>query len=187
MALSRSVKLLYQPLQKKVWAFLDECKKAGLPAKVFETYRTPSRQEELLQKRTTRQGAWDSWHQYGLCFDVVFYDDKAKNWYWESSDWDKVGQIGKSLGLRWGGDWTTFTDKPHFEYDTKGLTVEEAKRIALQDGVLAVWAEIERREYDGKPIYRSTVDGAANIGTFASHTANSLESSQEEKEPDSTL
>ena len=53
----------------------------------------------------------ESYHQYRAAFDIAFKgnvpypNDFAK--------WEKVGKIGESLGLIWGG---RFNDLPHFEY-----------------------------------------------------------------------
>jgi len=70
--------------------------------KVFETLRHPLRQNELLSRGTTKAGAWESAHQYGLAADFVPYlsADEAlilaakvgervdPGWNWHSShDW----------------------------------------------------------------------------------------------------
>jgi peptidoglycan L-alanyl-D-glutamate endopeptidase CwlK len=38
--------------------------------------------------------------------------------------WKQVGEIGKSCGLEWAGDWKTFKEYPHFQY-TSGLTMAQ--------------------------------------------------------------
>ncbi len=48
-------------------------------------------------------------HNFGIAFDVTIFSGKTP--IWESPAYDRVGEIGKSLGLTWGGD---FDDKPHF-------------------------------------------------------------------------
>jgi hypothetical protein len=64
-------------------------------------------------------------HGFGLAYDVVpVTNGKA---VWDNFKlWVQVGQIGKSLGLVWGGDWTSISDKPHFEF-TEGLTAKELR------------------------------------------------------------
>ena len=42
----------------------------------------------------------------------IFRDNKYVD---EDPAYDIVGQIGKGLGLVWGGDWAAFPDTPHFE------------------------------------------------------------------------
>jgi soluble lytic murein transglycosylase-like protein len=34
---------------------------------------------------------------------------------WNSPHWERLGELGESLGLTWGGRWNTRTDRPHFE------------------------------------------------------------------------
>ena len=39
--------------------------------------------------------------------------------------------IAKAIGFEWGGDWTRFKDKPHFQMIPEGLTIEEARKRYL--------------------------------------------------------
>lgn len=59
----------------------------------------------------------DSYHNYGLAFDVVPVAYKTlPDWNPAGPLWQKVGAIGKSFGLEWGGDWTPAKrDLPHFQ------------------------------------------------------------------------
>jgi peptidoglycan L-alanyl-D-glutamate endopeptidase CwlK len=45
---------------------------------------------------------------------------------WNKKDpiWQKIGEIGKSCGLEWAGDWVTFKEYPHFQY-TGGMTLAQ--------------------------------------------------------------
>lgn len=55
----------------------------------------------------------ESSHNFGTAIDVVpFVNGKP---VWESSRWNEIGALGKSLGFKWGGDFTTINDRPHFE------------------------------------------------------------------------
>lgn len=64
-----------------------------------------------------------SWHNYGLAFDVAF-DNGYGVPTWEEydmnkngiDDWDEIGLIGESIGLEWGGRWIVLLDRPHFQY-----------------------------------------------------------------------
>jgi hypothetical protein len=62
----------------------------------------------------TRAKPGDSFHQYGLAFDVVPVAYKGmKDWNPSGPYWAQIGMIGESLGLTWGGRWSD-PDKPHF-------------------------------------------------------------------------
>ena len=67
-------------------------------------------------------------HQWGVAFDVIRNDGKGA--YNDSDNWfSKVAKIGKSLGLEWGGDWTSPVDKPHFQLPQWGSTPTKLKKL----------------------------------------------------------
>lgn len=56
----------------------------------------------------------ESNHLSGNAYDCVPEVDGEA--IWDNDElWNKIGNIGKKLGLTWGGDWKDFPDKPHFE------------------------------------------------------------------------
>lgn len=64
----------------------------------------------------------------GVAFDVIRNDGKGA--YNDSDNWfSKVAKIGKSLGLEWGGDWTSPVDKPHFQLPQWGSTPTKLKKL----------------------------------------------------------
>ena len=54
-------------------------------------------------------------HIKGIAIDFAPF--KAGKIWWDAPDpvWNEMGKIGKKYGFSWGGDWTGFVDKPHFE------------------------------------------------------------------------
>ena len=77
----------------------------------------------------TQTKGGQSIHNYGLALDIVLLVDKDGNGTFEAASWDdktdfdkdrvadwmEVVNILKKNGWTWGGDWTKFKDKPHFE------------------------------------------------------------------------
>ena len=51
-------------------------------------------------------------HQDGMAVDVAFLDLNGNPTY--SGPWSRLGEIGESCGLLWGGRWQS-PDRPHFE------------------------------------------------------------------------
>lgn len=106
----------FKPLAMEL---LARCVEAGLMVLVVDTLRTPAEHAENLRRGvswTTR-----SKHLDGLAIDICPYEsyllagpDKLR---WDAADpvWLKLGKIGESLGLRWGGRWTV-KDMGHFEW-----------------------------------------------------------------------
>ena len=62
----------------------------------------------------TNAGPFQSPHVWGLAYDKVpFINGKP---VWDRDDlWEKIGAVGGTLGLVWGGNWRGIVDKPHFE------------------------------------------------------------------------
>ncbi len=61
-------------------------------------------------------------HMFGCAFDVAVLKDGKTDWQ-DTPAYERLGAIGESLGLRWGGRFS-FRDWGHFEY-TGGLSLQE--------------------------------------------------------------
>ena len=109
--------------------------------------RTFAEQDVLYAKGRTSPGnivtnarAGESWHNYGVAFDVAF-DNGSGVPTWEEydmndngiDDWDEIGEIGVSIGLEWGGNWKQFLDRPHFQY-TFGKSMSELREVVKTVG-----------------------------------------------------
>ena len=92
------------------------------------TYRSIQEQNELYDigrtikgNKVTNAKGGQSFHNYGLAFDIVILLDKDQNGTFESISYAqdeaffKVVDYFKSKGWIWGGDFKTFKDKPHFQ------------------------------------------------------------------------
>ena len=107
----------------------------GIYIQVTQGFRSIEEQNELYAIGRTKPGkivtkakGGQSIHNYGLAFDiVVLNNDGSLNWNTSDKRWKRVGQIGQSIGLEWGGTWKTFKDYPHFQY-TFGLTLKDLQR-----------------------------------------------------------
>ena len=121
-------------LSKKL---VSACKGQGLIIGIGECYRTTKEQDALYAQGRTKAGkivtnakgnSYSSHHQWGTAFDV--YRNDGKGAY---NDYDgffaKVGKIGKSIGLEWGGDWKSPVDKPHFQLPDWGSTTTKLKKM----------------------------------------------------------
>lgn len=116
--------------------FLKKCEEEGLKIKITETYRSQERQNYLYcQGRTVAQATakgisqtfakqycnpsanqvtWTlkSNHTSRKAFDIC--QNIASDLY-NTAVLKKAGQIAKTIGLDWGGDWTSSPDMPHIE------------------------------------------------------------------------
>ncbi len=111
----------------------------GKSIHTFETWRSYSRQDLLLAQGKTKAKSGFSFHNYGLAIDLVPGGPGAWAWDDDAIDWSLLGEIGKSVGFSWGGDWA-FKDMAHFQLDI--LSIQECQKISFKHGELAVWAEL---------------------------------------------
>jgi hypothetical protein len=92
---------------------------AGIPVIIVDTLRTEAEHQVNLAKKVS----WvkHSKHLDGDAIDICPYEQYAAHGpdklLWTASDpiWLRLGAIGESLGLRWGGRWSV-PDLGHFEY-----------------------------------------------------------------------
>jgi peptidoglycan L-alanyl-D-glutamate endopeptidase CwlK len=128
----KNIETLVPELQSKAKTFIDRVKKeTGKNLTIVMGIRTPEEQDRLyckgkpkdkycLSKKLPTQGnivtykkGGESNHNFGKAFDVYFNENGVVNVKKEiTSD---VVNIGKQLGLEWGGDFRNFHDDPHFQ------------------------------------------------------------------------
>lgn len=174
----RNVSQLHPELQKKVVKLQKECLKAGTKIKIGECFRTVAEQNALYAKGRTASGSivtnakgnsYSSMHQWGVAFDFFLDMDVDKDG--KTSDdafnnatklFNKVGAIGKKLGLEWGGDWKSIKDLPHFQLPNWGSTATQLKaKYGTPDKFKATWGTKEEvKNVKAKP--NNTVTASKN-------------------------
>lgn len=117
----RGVEHLHPKLQTVCDKFVNYCKLAGLNVKITDTLRSKEEQDGLYAQGRTAPGSIvtnvqypNSGHNWGVAFDIC-RNEKGREYDDSDGFFAKVGKIGESLGLTWGGSWKSFQDKPHFE------------------------------------------------------------------------
>lgn len=101
----------------------------GVIPELGEGYRSVSRQKELYARGRTKEGSIVTYkdgvvhrsnHQSSLAFDLWLKIKGKKNYDWNGTPelWDYFGHLCRAQGLKWGGDWSSFKDKPHCEWNT---------------------------------------------------------------------
>lgn len=133
----RDIKALHPRLQTKIGQLISLCEKQGLKIQITECVRTKAEQDALYAQGRTKAGkivtnakgsSYSSMHQWGISFDFCRADGKGA---FNDSDgfFNKVGGIGKSIGLEWGGSWKSPVDKPHFQLPDWGSTPTQLKKL----------------------------------------------------------
>lgn len=133
---------LDKDVRKKVIRFLSAAKRQGIELRVISAYRSCNEQDRLYAQGRTTPGkivtnakCGKSAHNYRRAVDVVEFIDGRP--IWENPRWELIGTLGEREGLRWGGRWRTFKDRPHF-YDLKGQTLSELYSRFLTSGEMKV-------------------------------------------------
>lgn len=128
--MSKNISDLHPDLQEPCMNFLDQCEKQRLDVFLIFTWRSPEEQDQLYAQGRTVPGKIvthlkgdKSLHCFVMngvpaskAFDFGIDDDNGK-YITDGSDarYSQAGEIGKSLGLVWGGDWHSFKDPSHLE------------------------------------------------------------------------
>lgn len=128
---SRDINDLNSKVKAKAEQFLQKCKDAGLNVVIYSTFRDHESQNELYAQGRTKPGkvvtkakGGDSFHNWKVAFDAAPMVNGAIAWN-DAKLFEKMGAIGESCGLEWGGRWK-FKDSVHFQY-TGGLTISDFK------------------------------------------------------------
>ena len=122
---------------------------AGQPVRIIDAVRSWKRQEALWEQgrmvggpivTDARPGA--SWHEFGLACDLGICSLLSQpGWDPGNPLWEKMGNMGKTLGVFWGGDFQHNPDRPHFQL-TGCFPIspdDEVRQIFLDQGMSAVW------------------------------------------------
>lgn len=139
MITSRLITDLLPPVAERAQRLLDLCDQEGIELLVTSTYRDIEAQDRLHAQGRALPGqivTWvkggDSWHNWRRAFDVVPLRNGKCVWSIRGLDkdlWLRVGAIGESCGLEWGGNWLRHPDYPHFQ-DRMGRTLYGLKKEA---------------------------------------------------------
>ena len=133
----KKINSLHPKLRPYAAALLNEAKKNGIELIITDATRTNAEQQKIYEQGRTKPGKivtnakpGQSLHNYGLAFDVApVVNGKVTYDY----DWKKIGEIGKKVGLFWGGDFVSFKDNPHFEHKFGNSLATLQKKAALKD------------------------------------------------------
>lgn len=123
---SRDISLLRDDVEANCRKWLELCKEAGLNVLVTSTVRDKEYQEYLYAQGRTRpgnivtNGRTPTFHAdtAGLAFD--FCKNVKGHEYDDNAFFHKAAAIAKGLGFSWGGDWKSFPDMPHIQWDNNG-------------------------------------------------------------------
>lgn len=177
---SAKISTLNEPVKTAAELLVRKSYALGIMVIITEALRTIEYQNKLYgQGRTTpgpkvtnARGGYSN-HNFGFAFDFALIGPNGKSILWDTRrsdnlsslpDWSEVVDIGKSLGLEWGGDWRSFVDLPHFQM-VFGLSTAEyrAGKRPSKAQVDAALARIKPVAVPTAPVTREPVALAYNF------------------------
>lgn len=123
---SRDISLLRSDVEANCRKWIELCKAEGLNVLVTSTVRDKEYQAYLYEQGRTRPGSIVTnssvptfhWDKAGLAFD--FCKNVKGHEYDDLAFFNKAAAIAKNMGFSWGGDWKSFVDRPHIQWDDGG-------------------------------------------------------------------
>ena len=105
---AQKISQLNPEMQEKTMQLLDYAKSKGLKVQITSGYRTQEEQQELLRTRP-QFAAKRSAHCEGKAIDIKIIGGT-------DADYKMLGDYAKSIGMRWGGDFSKVKERWHFDY-----------------------------------------------------------------------
>ena len=123
---SRDISLLRPDVAANCRIWQERCRAAGLNVLVTNTVRDKEYQEYLYAQGRTRpgnivtNGRTPTFHsdKAGLAWD--FCKNVRGQEYNDPDFFRRAAGIAKEMGFSWGGDWRSFPDSPHIQWDNHG-------------------------------------------------------------------
>ncbi|MDA8155911.1 MAG: M15 family metallopeptidase [Actinomycetota bacterium] len=147
--MSRDPNELVEPVRQRLETLRADAAREGIDFIITYTMRTDAEQHALfaqgrkglneVNRLRTYAGLapikqsenrvvtklFKSVHQFGCAFDIAIVKDGKPDWA-DTASYEKLGELGESIGLRWGGRFK-FRDLCHFEY-TGGLAIAQLEK-----------------------------------------------------------
>ena len=142
--------LVCPALMEKITQMADRLDLENIRFRVTQGLRTWQEQATLYEqgrslpgKVVTNAAPGHSYHNFALAVDVVPMTELGPDWSVEHPTWQRLIQVGTSLGLVAGAQWRTFPDWPHFQLTGKFPVSpdDEVRQLYLDHGMERVWEE----------------------------------------------
>ncbi len=132
----KNIQTLHLKAQEGARAFMTAVLAAGITAKIISGTRTYAEQNALYRRgrfgnpgpRVTNARGGQSNHNFGIAWDIGIFQNGA--YLPDSPLYNAAAQAGLAagiIGLEWGGNWTGFVDRPHYQLTT-GLSVSQVRQ-----------------------------------------------------------
>jgi peptidoglycan L-alanyl-D-glutamate endopeptidase CwlK len=128
----RNIQTVHLKVQEAARTFMNAIRTAGINARIISGTRTYAEQNALYRKgrfgnlppRVTNARGGQSNHNFGIAWDIGIFTQNGAHLP-ESALYNQAAEVGLAagiIGLEWGGNWTSFVDRPHYQLAT-GLSI----------------------------------------------------------------
>jgi peptidoglycan LD-endopeptidase CwlK len=132
----RNIQTLHLRAQEAARGFMTVVLAAGINARIISGTRTYAEQNVLFRKgrfgnpppKVTNARGGQSNHNFGIAWDIGIFQNGT--YLGDSPLYTTAAQVGLAagiVGLEWGGNWTGFVDRPHYQMHT-GFSVSQLKQ-----------------------------------------------------------
>lgn len=146
---SRDVSLLRADVAANCRLWQRLCKDDGLDVLVTSTVRDTEYQAQLYAQGRTKPGsivtnlAVPTFHRNGIGLAFDFCKNVKGHEYDDISFFERAAAIAKRMGFTWGGDWKSFVDRPHIQWDAGGLYKSSDIRAGRVPPMMPIYEEDE--------------------------------------------
>lgn len=144
--------LVCPALADKIRQLAEMLLQEGIEIRVTQGLRSWAEQDALYAQGRTAPGkivtnaaGGHSYHNFGMAVDVAPMDQSQQpDWNVAHPAWQRIVQVGTSLGLDSGAQWRTFKDWPHLQLTGRfpeGAPSDEARQIFRDAGAMALWQD----------------------------------------------
>lgn len=179
---SRDINLLRSDVAANCHRWVERCRAAGLKVLVTNTVRDAEYQAYLYAQGRTRPGSivtnsrTPTFHsdKAGLAFD--FCKNVKGQEYSDTQFFADAAAIAKEMGFSWGGDWRTFVDRPHIQWDGHGAYGDSDIRAGRYPPEMPLWGGEEDTVKTYKTLndvpesYRPTIRKLMEAGVLLGHS-----------------
>lgn len=143
-------------IKERAILFLEKLETRGLTPRVVQALRTFEEQNSLYAQGRTKKGnivtnarGGESFHNYGLAIDIAFLNSDGSVDFNVS---EEVAKVGEEFGFEWGGRWSKFPDRPHFQIigglTIAGLSTSSSKEVMIENALKKLVFKEEKKKIE---------------------------------------
>lgn len=159
---SRKLSDLRSDVRANAELWLAECKKQGLNVLVTQTLRDDEYQAGLYAQGRTLPGQIvtnskvTTFHGRGLALDFC-KNIPGGGAYLDDAFFKRAADIAKEMGFSWGGDWTSFPDRPHLQWDDHGKWSGSLLRAGILPPKMPLYQAAKPKTEEDEMVYYKTM------------------------------